>query len=259
LTFATPFALSAIFALIMTLTARNSLQTVVMGLAALLPAVFLVFTGARQSLLGLGVAVAVLIAWLLGKKRTSRGLTLLIVIMMTIVGWRLYASTALGARWAFTASELESRVGFWNYGWRVFLDSPFWGSGLDYRGPLDYAHNLILDTMASQGLVGLTFLFGFIMLVLRAARGSWAGTGNAELAVWRMGLLCAFVYVMIHSQFSGSVTGTPHFLWVPALIYRLGILARLDKSRSTTVALCPTDTLIIEQPTLSGSKAHDPH
>jgi len=238
LTFGTLFALSTIFSLAMILARRNKIEALAMSLIAPICAVFLVLTGARQSLLAATIASIILIVWFIRTRRIRHGLIVLAIVAIVVIVVVLYSSTALWERWTPLQLQLAlgSRQDLWRFGWDMFTRSPIWGNGLDYSTPeFGTAHNLILDSLASQGIIGFVFLCGLILFTLRVARGSWSADGSSELAKWRAALLAIWVAVFVQTQISGSVAGSWHFFWLSALIWRLAMMARQNNSQPSIV------------------------
>jgi O-antigen ligase len=246
LTFAVPFALSCIFALVRVLVARHTAEKIVMGLVTIFLMFCLVLTGARQSVLGMAIALLIIVTWALQTKRLSLWLLLLIVGASISMAWVLYTSTALSDRWAAASGDYQIRTEYWVEAWHTFLRSPVWGSGFEYW-QIGWAHNLLLDVLASQGVIGLAFLIGFLVFTLSAARGTWRVAGSAEIAAWRLGALAALVYTVVQTSFSGGLAGFPHFFWIPALIWRLGAMMHQDDKYQITPNVTSYEHLATEQ------------
>lgn len=226
LTFAIPFALTAIFGLARMLAAQRWLEKALMAGVLLGAVALLVLTGARQSALGLSVAVVIMLVGLLKRNvGPSRWLVIPIVIAMGITGWQVYSSTRLSDHWALVAPDTQVRVDYWLTGLRIFARSIVWGNGFDYMGAEDdTAHNLVIDTLASQGVIGFVFLVGFLIFPLRSILRSTSETGNSELASWRVSALSALVYTLVQTSFTGGLAAAPHLFWIGSLIWRLNTI-----------------------------------
>ncbi|GGK29967.1 hypothetical protein GCM10010124_23390 [Pilimelia terevasa] len=112
-------------------------------------------------------------------------------------------------------SDFSVRPELLRRAWRVFLDDPVAGAGLDgfqalsgrYIG-IDYPHNVVAQIGADGGLVGLALLAGALWWQLRTT-----GAGRS-LASWdRGGCAVAAAYVAAASMFSGSYYDTRQW-WV---------------------------------------------
>lgn len=225
LTFAVPFSLSIIYSLTILLAKPKAGEAMAMIAVAAVSTFFLVLTGARQSVVATAISILALLAWFMKHGRLPRLTIAVVVFVVTGIGAYLYTSTALALRWRYASDALESRQEFWSWGWRVFTQSPIWGNGYDYQGGVGLAHNLFLDTMAGQGLVGLVYALGFTVLIVIALKGTWSGVGAVDLKIWRAGLLATWIYALAQTSVSGTVTGSPHFFIVSALIWRMATIA----------------------------------
>jgi hypothetical protein len=236
LTFAIPFSLSTVFVLTKVLTSKGIFERTAMGLMALFLVACVILTGARQSVVGIIIAILMVTIWCLKEKRVARGSAFLIIATTLVMSVKLYTSTGLWERWTQMSPGYQLRSEYWGDAWHVFLESPIWGNGWEYW-ERSWAHNLLLDVMASQGMVGTVFLIGFVTFTLHAARGTWSGAGDPEVATWRTGLLCAFAYTIVQTAVTGGLPGDPHFFWISALIWRLGVIVRENDSQMIAVSL----------------------
>lgn len=235
LSFGVPFALSVLLAFVIFGASKRYLEKLIAVVAMVLSVYFLVLTGARQSILGVGIALGFVLLWMLKERQSPRWAGILLIGIVGVVTYYMYRTTALGSRWTLVGEAYEIRVDFWMDAWELFLQSPIWGNGLDYAGPFGTAHNLLLDTMAGQGLVGLIFLLGFLIFPLFILREMWNREGAPELKVWQIGGFGALVYILVHTAFSGAVAGVPHLFWVIALIWRMGMMVeKVEVGRGIT-------------------------
>jgi O-antigen ligase len=236
--FSVSFALAIIF--LLTIASRTSkLRSLLPTLAAIAFCVFcLILTGARQSILGLFVAALLLGGWVLWRRKASVLTSMIALASLLVISILIYNQSALWSRWTGPEAGWETfggRIPIWQEAWQVFLRSPIWGSGVDYFSADYGAHNLWLDALAGQGLVGFVLLNGFLVIVLRSARGTWVGIGGKELASWRMGAFCILVYVLVQSVPAGQIAGMPHLFWGSALVCQLGVAARRVQSHDKTL------------------------
>jgi len=239
LAFAVPFSIATIF-LLVSVSNTTGWWYRVLAIAAILFCVFCVLlTGARQSIVALGAAWAIYIFWLLRRKRLPRWFVMVAIIMTSLV-IVLYSQTALVSRWLGPDANLDTlggRIQVWQDAWIVFLRSPIWGSGFDYFGASYSAHNLWLDALAGQGIVGFTFLIGFLVIVVRFAHATGIDIGRDDLAGWRMGAFCVLIYSLVQAMVAGTIgASVSHLFWVSALIWRLSIAAKRELLANTTIS-----------------------
>jgi O-antigen ligase len=187
------------------LSSPEASRIVLTAAAILVMAVSLVWTMSRSGIVSFA-CVTVLFGWLVAKRqavsRTRRIAALGIpsVALFASVGWR-GADHLL--RWFGDSRDLESRFAAWHDGWRVFLDFPAFGTGLNTYGTamlfyqqsnetfhLGSAHNDYLQLLAEGGLlvtipaaIAVICLIAAIRRNLRAAchesRGYWIRAGAA--------------------------------------------------------------------------------
>jgi O-antigen ligase len=224
LSFAVPLSLAVLFSGYRIINARSLFPRLIYLLVLLGLVGLLIMTNARQSAVGVAVGLGLMLVWY-GLERTQITFDkklqwVLLVLSVVSVVWWLYTNTLLGERWRGSnlAVGYEGRVMFYEHAWKMFLSSPVWGRGWQYVSiEGGWAHNLVLDVMASQGVVGLFFLLVFLWMVLKKFVGTWQKTGVLEQDSWRICLLSCFIYVMIQQFFSGGLT-SPHVFWVSSLL-----------------------------------------
>lgn len=220
LSFAVPFGLAALFGFSRIIAPTSKMERVLMLVLTPLSVVLLVLTGARQSALALGVAIVFLVLWVLRERHMSRALTVPIVAMIIVLGWFVYSSTQLWERWSQLSADYQIRVDYWSRGLHAFSKSIIWGSGFDYLQTGNAAHNMIIDTLAAQGIVGFVLLLGLIIIVLRSSIRALKTTGDTQVSAWLMTLLAALVFALVQTSFSGGLITAPHFFWIMALLWR---------------------------------------
>jgi O-antigen ligase len=123
------------------------------------------------------------------------------------------------------------RLEYWRVAWEIFEDYPLFGIGSggwgmvwnkqDYR---DFPHNIFLEVLCEQGVVGFVllalFFFGTLRLVWWVARHPCSTPRGRNLAIWAMGIL---TFAGIDAQLSGDIQ-TNDYLWMAAAI--VCVLAR---------------------------------
>jgi O-antigen ligase/tetratricopeptide (TPR) repeat protein len=162
----------------------------------------IVISGSRGGLLGVGVAVIVAAVWLLlhgasvrGRIHGLSGRAGIAIVLIVGLGVAVLAAPALLGRFLQTAG-IEQRLDFWRAAWAIFLEHPITGSGPGTWALLKFAenpvgapnlvvphaHNLVLQTLAETGLVGLLSTTPLVVLVgSRIVRGAARGQGTASL------------------------------------------------------------------------------
>ena len=156
------------------------------GLLALVAVVAIVLTGTRSVLLLTAAAsvVAVLIAI---RGRAGRGI-LAAIISVVLVAGIVGAVVVVGSSRSFD----EGRSSAYASAWARIGDQPLFGTGpgtfgvermgdrVDLIGHLAFpdAHNIVLNTMAESGIVGLLGLLGTVALLVRAIRRSWRASDD---------------------------------------------------------------------------------
>jgi len=85
--------------------------------------------------------------------------------------------------------------------------------------------------MASQGLVGLVFLVGFLGFVLY---GVSRGRSDIKEIINRplyLGSIYALIYTLIQTSVSGGLSSAPHLFWICAVIHCLARTMPTDASK----------------------------
>ncbi len=113
-------------------------------------------------------------------------------------------STLYRIQAVFTAAEL-------------FLDKPLLGvgtGGFSAFSPLEYPHNIIMETASEYGLIGIGFMVTVIALVVSQCRklGSKLASRPRELSIFRCFMLM-IVFSSINAQVSGPITGNS-WIWL---------------------------------------------
>lgn len=232
LTFSYELAIAVLFgAGLLVASKRMASKAAFLAMAGICGIVMLM-TSARQSALGLGVALAY-VSWVTAR----RGRKVLVILALSVVCAGLvaatYLSTDIGERflipkWSKVDVSADIRQQYWIEGWNAFLQHPGTGGGLTYLPGEDTAHNLIIDLLASQGMVGFLFLAGFAALTFMAVRNEPFRAMRTEMRTWKAILLSIILFTIIHSFASGSVMGLPEFIWAPFLLIQLAAIAERE-------------------------------
>jgi putative inorganic carbon (HCO3(-)) transporter len=215
------------------------------GLLSVLPAVGLVVSYTRGAWIGAAIGLLVLVG-AIDRKIVRRGLLLGLVL----VGLAFIAAapdrTELAKRVlsipSFKANQ--DRVFLYRTTWRIIVDQPLFGTGLNtfshvydlYRLPGDvnapeqpFAHNIFLNMAAEGGVVGMV-VFG--ALVFQGLRLGWEWRRRlteSRDGILATAVLAGFVGMMTHQLFDGTLISV-HLgagMWL-----FLGILSRSRSAAS---------------------------
>ncbi len=173
-------------------------------------------TGARQSLSGAGIAAALIFAWALSRTdkklwRVPLAIAAIVIAVVTIYQVAPHLIVRDGESGLDESFNVFADRGWlWAIGWNLFLASPVWGWGFEYKL---WSHNLFIGTLADQGMVGMIFFLGYIVWALRRLPAIWAQTPDDDRAVWRIVFFAVFVFALIHGQASGNTMVTAHLHW----------------------------------------------
>lgn len=205
-------------------------QRITHALAALSLVVLIVLTQSPQGFLALGASLLFLLLWKM-KLWGRIGLVVLFGVMSCFV------IAVMGVYQDTTSILLTSRAGFglvarleiWARAGRMFLAAPLTGIGLNNYptamdafypgyglGPEPHAHNLYLQTLTDQGILGLIGLLLFFAIVIWVAvvflREEEEPYLQAVLAAVPVTLVGVLVYGLLESPTLGHKAGI--FLWV---------------------------------------------
>jgi O-antigen ligase len=226
------------------------------GTAAILGSVAIVLSGTRGALLALAVGAILISTW--KRPRIKRRHTVL-AAGLCIVGVIFFLSPAgmqlrARAHWAQDDPRGGARLLLWRDSLRMAAVRPLIGFGPETFG-LEFPryqsvalsraypdfyhespHNILLDALTSQGLLGLAFFAGFAALGWIAAR-SPAGRNHRATPY----LLTALLAGMISGFFIGfTFTGFLYFYVTIALLIGFAIPAiPLQNSRTPAAVLIP--------------------
>ena len=221
------WAISLVFLVALFLQSRQSLIRLLVLIGIALCAYFLLLSGARDAILSVPVALFFFVLWaLLGSGLSARRVILLAgVLAITVVFlYQMAPGLVLRVREASLLNAVSNsltadRGPLWLYGWDVFIGSPLWGSGFTRYV---YAHNFFIGTLSDQGLIGMVFLAGFLVFVVRQTQGVWAGKGTADVAIWRMAFACVILVSLLYNQVTGNPISAWEIYWSSVFLWRLG-------------------------------------
>jgi O-antigen ligase len=137
-------------------------------------------------------------------------------------------------KWNIIDGDFEIRQQYWMAGWQTFQNHVITGYGLTYLPNGDSAHNLIIDLLASQGLIGFLFFVAFVALTLNSVF-LWSVRAMAvEDRIWRIILLSTLLFIATHSMASGIVMAEPELFWVSFLFIQLAVISQQRALRQST-------------------------
>jgi O-antigen ligase len=231
LTFSNCLSIAALLGLGLLLAAKRPVAKAAFLVLVGTCGVVLLMTGARQAVLGLLCALAY-VGWIV--LRQSKRVLGIFTVGVTFAGLTVavFLYTDIGRnvlvpKWNTTSSAAQERQDYWRDAWKVFTEHPMTGGGLANNNGV-HAHNLILDLLAAQGLIGFLFLAGFATLTLRGIRNRAFRTMPSEGQIWKTILISIIIFTAVHSNASGSVVAEPEFFWAPFLLIQLGSIAEQD-------------------------------
>ena len=223
--FAYAFGISLVLIVGLLQVKRRSYGHVMLIIGAAYCAYFLLIVGSKQAMIASAIAGLLLALWV-GRnvKAVSRSRLILLVggvVAVAVSLYRMRPELVLRSSeyWTEAFNIAESRGFQWADGWKTFVRSPVWGVGFAKGASL--GHNLFINTLGGQGLVGMVFMIGFLVFLGRQTRGIWAGEGTPEQALWRMAFLCVALFTLIQSQASGSAHSAWPLFWSAAILWRL--------------------------------------
>jgi O-antigen ligase len=130
------------------------------------------------------------------------------------------------------SGTINGRTPLWSTAWTLFLDAPVWGHGPHTFGVFHpkapWVHNLYLEILTEQGLLGLAALGGLLTYAFAAAwKLQRAGSGDA--ALFGAGALAGLV------GFCSAAVVELSFVrqWVVIILFiLLGVIARLSSTQN---------------------------
>lgn len=232
--FAYMFDLSLAFILAMYAQVRRNVFVMALLLAgAAICAYFLLLAGSRQAINGAVVILAVFVAWSLTHRNTPKLRSVVLATLVLGIGVQLYlTSPSLVLRegesgWFDTVNVVSDRGFLWEIGWRNFENSPIFGSKFEFY--VD-SHNIVIGTLADQGIVGMFFLIGLVIFILWQCKGIWNGSGSNEVSSWRIAFFSIAVFTFVHGMASGSVLSSWYLFVSAAMLWWLRQLWEEDQA-----------------------------
>lgn len=139
--------------------------------------------------------------------------------------------TKFGLIWDAGSGGLgDARIPIWSAAWAQFLEAPFLGHGphtFDYTSPdsitVRWVHNLFLESLAEQGIIGLAAL-GFLLFCGLSAAHNVQRAELTETRILGAGALAALIGFCFAALFELSFLRQ----WVVIILFALlGVIAQL--------------------------------
>jgi O-antigen ligase len=222
--FARGFAISLFFSVAFFLESRRLVVRGLMVAAAALCIYMIFMSGSRQSLNSSVLGLAFYFLWSLAHRKTPKLRMSLLLASALVLGVYIYITApSLIVRddesgFLDALNIVSDRGGLWALGWQNFLTSPLWGTGFRFSV---ITHNILIGTLADQGIVGMVFFLALVAFAIRRGREAWLQDGSAPTAVWGVALTCLLLFAISHSMASGTVISVPHLYWPTALLWVL--------------------------------------
>lgn len=220
--FARGYAISLFFAVTFFLESRRLLARAGLAIAAALCIYLIFMSGSRQSLNSALLGLGIYCVWALARRQAPRLQMSLLTGAAVVLGvWIYLTAPSLivrdGESGILDSLDLISdRGGLWALGWLNFLSSPLWGTGFRFSV---ITHNILIGTLADQGVVGMVFFISLIIFALRRGAEAWRSDGSTPSSTWGIALMCILVFAISHSMASGTVISVPYLYWPAAFLW----------------------------------------
>ncbi len=226
-------AVGVLIALVLILAPRSRLRSVLGYVALPLLSAALLASGSRGPVVGLLAALIVLVA-LIVRDRRLRGRLGRIGIGVLAAGGAaavIVPAAAVNRSASFLfgdASGLSSngRSQLWSEAWRLFVQH-FW-SGIGTGGfanyapdPVRYPHNIVLESAAELGVLGVSIVLVFLFLALRTAFGAWRLAPTHEERIAAALIASIVVATVVNAMLSDAIETTDALCLVVGLAYGL--------------------------------------
>jgi hypothetical protein len=199
-----------------------------------------VLTQSRAGLAALAAGLGMWTIWIgLGRLR-PRHPGLILAGLATIA----YATLAAGILWLPAMLDPSAQGGLNDRGWLfsvtlpLALSAPFIGTGLGSFVPvfsvygigiqvpfLPFAHNLLIDLILEQGLIGALLFFGAQLSAVVMALGVSQGPGVSPLRRWTIQAGCAGVFILLLHGLGDDVVYASQWVFLSFLPAGLALAA----------------------------------
>ena len=218
---------------------RNKHLRIISSVLAVFLVVCLFLAYTKGAIVGFILGLALLFFLKMGKRQKTLCIVFLLLAttIILLVPHELRESFNLSSiSWYGTSAQ--HRLQLWATAWRMFMDRPLLGQGLNtfmanyerFRGPLEkgiwYAHNCYLQIAAELGIFGLlVFLWMIIRMAISSVR-SWKRIDDEFLRYTYLGLFCGIAAFLMHSAVETSL----YSLQLAVLFYfSLGLLMGIKR------------------------------
>jgi O-antigen ligase len=180
-------------------------------------AFFLFLTTTGGAMLGAFVALAVLI--LTNIRKLIIPVTVILFVVFVGVTFVPYLNGYLKEGILDKIVSINDRKGMWTAGWRIFIQHPIVGNGVNtffelfkyFREDADryargsYAHNCILQMASDIGILGaLSFLAFYFSVILRGISSALPDPGSLKKSL-ALGLSIGMAAFLVHSVFDTNL------------------------------------------------------
>ncbi len=195
--------------------------------------IMLLMTKSRQAVVGMIAAVAVYV--FLGRERRYWMFVLIVLLVLAGVAYNSMQGTAFFDRFAQTLdapAALEwKRVEDYQEAFDNFISSPLSGIGTAQYGSCfsliwtgsgalicdrEHTHNLMLEILAEQGLMGFLPFLAFVVVGVRELLRARARGIDPQIAD---PLLAALAFSLVQTMFTGALFASHHVFWLLTLAY----------------------------------------
>jgi len=218
-------------------TSKNKKGSIFWGLVFLFELAALLSTGSRSVFLVFLVISIIWLFWFLNQQKKLSTKKILIIslsgiaiLVLFLVSLALSNLNRFQEFTDFKKGSIYVREELYNSGWQAFLKKPLLGYGLEnqteayagaykidwaiYSRPNTYsdrAHNLILDTMLTGGVIGLVVFLYFLYWVYANLFKAYKEDKNNYLPAF---LLWSLTVYLVSLLFNFSVTVTNIYFWL---------------------------------------------
>lgn len=212
-------------------------------LGVVLIAVSLFLTGTRGALVSLIVAFGFYVAFFAPISLRKKVLTIFMLLVVSgvillfaqkgIAKYRILAINLAG-------SSVKFRLIMWKEAIKIFVQNPVFGIGtggssIDMGQFLlgTYPHNMLLEVLAEQGLIGLILFMGLVFGAVK----TFIWLFHQDEKTRRVAGLCLslFIYTFVSAMFSSTIGGNKEFFLLIAIIEGLATEKRGEIKHGTPV------------------------
>lgn len=237
-------ATGILLAVYVVLTASERRLRVLGAVVLPLGAIGLIASGSRGPVLGLFAGLLVALPFLLGDPVVRRrlGITVAAAVAAAFAVPKIVPATAIERSVSFllgNGSGLSSngRTHLWSEAWHAFVTHPLFGLGTGGFAQLEpiyqYPHNIVLETAAELGIVGLALLLAFLVPTARPLLAAWRSATGADRAAAAL-IAALLASSVVNALLSDSLEASSGIWFAAGLAY--GLAARLGSARSEAVS-----------------------